>query len=304
MTADGQAASFTAAAAFHALQLACEQTGLNWSGATLIGPVGDNGVFRLPLEHVVARVAWGMPALATVKRELRVAEWLAEQDLPAVRPAVAVGDQPVLADDRPVTFWEEIPGPQQGRPADIGALLRHLHALPAPPDGMLPVFDPFYRQADHIHDAAGLHERDRRFLLDLLEELQAAYAGLHFAHEPRAIHGDPHRKNLVRAADSRTVMLDLERFAIGPIEWDLVVVANYHVVGWYTAAEYAAFVEAYGADITQWEGFDALAKVRQLRMTTWLASRTGREPRLIPEAHLRISTLRDGSAARAWTPGT
>jgi hypothetical protein len=274
MTTDGQAASFTAAAALRALQLACEQTGLNWSGATLLGPVGDNGVFRLPLERVVARVAWGMTALAMVERELRVAEWLAEQGLPAVRPSAVVVDQPVLSDGRVVTFWEEIPALQQGRPADIGAMLRHLHAFPAPPDGMLPMFDPFYRQDSHIRDATGLHERDQRFLLDLLEELRAAYDALPFVYAPRAIHGDPHRKNLVRSADNRTVMLDLERFSIGPIEWDLVVVANYHVVGWYTAAEYAAFVEAYGADITQWEGFATLAKMRQLRMTTWLAGRT------------------------------
>ncbi|MGV9383592.1 phosphotransferase family protein [Nonomuraea sp. NPDC003707] len=283
----------------------CEQKELNWSGATLLGPVGDNGVFRLPNERIVARVAWGMSALESVERELRVAAWLAEHHLPAVRPSFVVAKQPVLSDGRVITFWEEIPDPQQGRPADIGALLRRLHALPAPPNGMLPAFDPFYRQDSHIRDAAGLDERNRRFLLDLLEELRAAYAALPFAHAPRAIHGDPHRKNLVRSSDGHAVMLDLERFAIGPVEWDLVVVANYHVVGWYTAAEYGAFVDAYGADITQWEGFATLARVRQLRMTTWLAGRTGREPRLIPEALNRIATLRDpGGPHRPWMPGT
>ncbi|MFI7642976.1 phosphotransferase family protein [Nonomuraea sp. NPDC049400] len=305
MTADGQAASFTAAAAFRALHLACEQRELNCSDATLLGPVGDNGVFRLPHERIVARVAWGMPALATVERELRVTAWLAEQDLPAVRPSAMVADQPLLCDGRVITFWEEIPAPQQGRPADMGALLRRLHALPVPPEGLLPRFDPFYRQDSHIRDATGLHEQDRRFLLDHLEELRAAYDNLPFVHSLRAIHGDPHRKNLVRGADGRTVMLDLERFAVGPIEWDLVVVAVYHLVGWYDDTEYAAFVESYGWDITQWDGFSTLASVRQLRMTTWLAGRTGREPRLIPEVLNRIATLRDPAAPRRpWTPGT
>lgn len=304
MTADGHAAWFTAAAALRALQLACDQRGLSWSGATLLGPVGDNGVFRLPLEGVVARVAWGMPALAMVERELRVAAWLAQQDLPAVRPSALVAEQPILSDGRVITFWEEIPAPKLGRPADIGALLRRLHALPPPSEGMLPVFDPFYRQDSHIHDATGLHEHDRRFLLGLLEELRAEYSTLPFAHPARAIHGDPHRKNLVRSAD-RVVMLDLERFALGPIEWDQVVPAVYHLVGWYSDADYAAFVEAYGSDIMQWEGFSTLARVRQLRMTTWLAGRTGREPRPIPEALNRIATLRTPTAAhRPWTPGT
>ncbi|MGV9386228.1 phosphotransferase family protein [Nonomuraea sp. NPDC003707] len=305
MTTDGQAASFTAAAAFHALRLACEQKELNWSGATLLGPVGDNGVFRLPNERIVARVAWGMSALESVERELRVAAWLAEHDLPAVRPSSMVAEQPVLSDGRVLTFWEEIPDPQQGRPADIGALLRRLHALPAPPDGLLPRFDPFVRQDSHIRDSAGLHEQDRRFLMGRLEELRAAYANLPFAHAPRAIHGDPHRKNLVRGADGRAVMLDLERFAVGPVEWDLIVPAVYHLVGWYSDAEYATFAEAYGWDIAQWDGFSTLASVRQLRMTTWLAGRTGREPRLIPEVLNRIAALRNPSAPRRpWTPGT
>ncbi|WP_433513780.1 phosphotransferase family protein [Nonomuraea sp. CA-143628] len=305
MTAHDQAASFTEATAFHTLQAACDTTGLSWSGATRLGPVGDNGVYRLPDERIVARVAWGMAALPTVERELRVAAWLAEQDLPAVRPSAAVPDQPLLCDDRVVTFWEEIPAPQQGLPADIGALLRRLHALPAPPEGLLPVFNPFERQDAHIRDAGGLDEQDRRFLLDLLEELQAAYAALPFAHSPRAIHGDPHRKNLVRGADGQTVMLDLERFAVGPLEWDLIVPAVYQLVGWYDDAEYEAFADAYGWDITQWAGFSTLATVRRLRMTTWLAGRTGREPRLIPEVRRRIATLRDRAAHhRPWTPGT
>ncbi|GAA3550168.1 hypothetical protein GCM10022419_033020 [Nonomuraea rosea] len=62
-----------------------------------------------------------------------------------------------------ITFWEEIPDPQQGRPGDIGALLRRLHALPAPPKELLHTFDPFYRQHSHIRDAAGLHEDDPAF---------------------------------------------------------------------------------------------------------------------------------------------
>ncbi|MEU6718349.1 aminoglycoside phosphotransferase family protein [Nonomuraea sp. NPDC046802] len=304
MTADGQAASFTAAAAFRALHLACEQRKLNSESATLLGPVADNGVIRLPRERIVARVAWGTSALPAVQRELRVAAWLAEQDVPAVRPSFKVVDQPVLCDGRVITFWEEIHAPQQGRPADIGALLRRLHALPAPPEGMLPAFDPFGCQDAHIREATGLPEHDRRFLLDLLEELRAANAGLSFARPPGVIHGDPHRKNLVRGANG-PIMLDLERFAVGPIEWDLIVPAVYHLVGWYSDAEYAAFVETYGWDVTQWEGFSALARVRQLRMTTWLASRTGREPRLIPEVLNRIATLRDPAAlSRPWTPGT
>ncbi|MGW4412699.1 phosphotransferase family protein [Nonomuraea sp. NPDC004702] len=192
----------------------------------------------------------------------------------------------------------------------MGALPRHPHALPNPPGGTLPAFDPFdpfdpfERRKAHIGQATGLHERDRRLPRELVERSRTAYARLPFAGAPRAIHGDPHRKNLIRARGHGTVTLDLERFSIGPVEWDLVVVANYHLVGWYTAKEYASFAHAYGVDVMRWEGLAELARPRRPRMTTWLASRTGREPHLIPEVHLRISTSRDLSTARAWTPGT
>ncbi|WP_188196673.1 phosphotransferase enzyme family protein [Nonomuraea sp. SYSU D8015] len=303
MTAAGGTQSFNAEAALHALTLACADLGLNRSGATRLGPVGDNATFLLPSEHVVARVAWGSAALDRVKRELRVSAWLAAQGVPAVRVA-AVPGQPVTADGRIITFWEEIPSAQQASTREMGALLRRLHALPPPPDGMLPPFNPFIRQQAHVDQAVNLSEADRHFLLDLIAELKAAYARLRFHHPAKAIHGDPHRKNLVRDANGTTLMLDLERFSVGPPEWDAIIPAVYHRIGWYTADEVAAFTAAYGWDVTTWDGFATLARVRQLRMTTWLAGRTGREPRLLPEVRLRIATLRDPSVARTWTPGT
>jgi aminoglycoside phosphotransferase (APT) family kinase protein len=134
--------------------------------------------------------------------------------------------------------------------------------------------------------------------------LQAAYAELRFELPSRAIHGDPHRKNLVRAGDGSIMLLDLERFSLGPPEWDLVIPVVYRQVGWYTTVDYAAFCEAYGWDVTTWAGCATLARVRRLRMTTWLAARTGREPRLIPEVLHRVETLRDQAAHRHWVPGT
>jgi hypothetical protein len=38
-----------------------------------------------------------------------------------------------------------------------------------------------------------------------------------------------------------------------------------------SAEEYAAFCETYGADVTEWEGYELLAGARELRMTTYAA---------------------------------
>ncbi|GAA3744892.1 hypothetical protein HDA32_005180 [Spinactinospora alkalitolerans] len=108
----------------------------------------------------------------------------------------------------------------------------------------------------------------------------------------------------MRGSDGAAVLLDLERFSVGPREWDLVVAAVYERLGWYSTQEYAGFADAYGFDITDWSGFDVLAAMRRLRMTAWLCARTGREPHLLPEARRRIASLRDPRAPHTWTPGT
>jgi aminoglycoside phosphotransferase (APT) family kinase protein len=275
---------------------------LDVSGARLLGPVGDNAVYLLPREHTVARIAQEL-ASDRVERELRVAAWLAEQEFPAVH-AVAGIRQPVRNNGHIVTFWREIPDPVQASTSQMGVLLRHLHALPVPPDGLIGRLDPFVRLAEHIEEATGISEDERAFLAERLTVLMDAHAKLVFTMPMGVVHGDAHRKNVVRDAAGRVLLLDLERFGIGQPEWDLIVPAVYLRVGWYDEDTYRAFADAYGYDIREWDGYPVLAELRELRMTSWLAARTGREPRLIPEARKRITSLKDPSAERRWTPGT
>ena len=77
------------------------------------------------------------PRTAVAERaqlSLRVAGWLAEHGMPAVRPAAGVAPEVVLVDGHPVSFWEPLPEPvRPARAVDLALLLRMLHALPAPP---------------------------------------------------------------------------------------------------------------------------------------------------------------------------
>nr|WP_237417707.1 aminoglycoside phosphotransferase family protein [Actinomadura rayongensis] len=296
-------APFTAESAQAVAVAVCRAAGMDPAGATLMGPVADNAVFRIPAERIVVRVASSMRAMPRVARELAVARWLAEQDFPAVRPVDAV-TQPVAEQNRLVTFWEEIQNPRQASTAEMGTLLRRLHALPDPPSGLVGPMEPFVRQRAHIAEATGIDADDRDFLMSLLTQLKEAYDEVKFTLPAGVIHGDPHRKNILVDDKDRPILLDLERFSLGPREWDLTVPAVYLRVGWYDDATYTAFSSAYGFDVTAWDGFATLAAIRELRMTTWLAARTGREPRLIGEARRRIASLRDTSAPRHWTPGT
>ncbi|GAA1117881.1 aminoglycoside phosphotransferase family protein [Nocardiopsis metallicus] len=235
-------------------------------------------------------------------RELSVAHWLQEHAVPAV-PVVEEFPAPVMFQGWVITVWKFIPGIEPGTPSTIGTALRQLHRLDRPMSLRLPKLDPLNGVAGYIRQAS-LDRPETAFLRARLDELRDDYARLRFALPLGPVHGDAHRKNIVRDCHGDPVVLDLERFSIGPREWDLVVAAVYQRVGWYTSAEYEAFTAAYEWDVRTWSGYETLAAVRELRMTAWLCARTGREPRLLPEARLRIASLKRPETPKHWQPGT
>jgi hypothetical protein len=292
--------SLTRDTARRALSAASTAAGVDASSADLLGPIGDNAVFSLP-GGVVARVS-RLAALPRVARELRVARWLESLDFPAVR-VWAAAPGVIETADGVVAFWVELPGVRPSSPGELGGLLRRLHTIPSAPDELLQPFEPFARISDHIRHATGLSAPERGTLHALLDDLTLAYDTVEFEHAPCVIHGDAHRKNIVADASGALVMLDLEHLTRAAPEWDLTVAAVYRRVGWYDETEYQEFVDAYGWDVTTWQGFQVMATIRQLRMTAWLAARTGREPRLTPQVRARIASLGEGSTPRAWKPG-
>ncbi|MGL5866569.1 MAG: phosphotransferase family protein [Dermatophilaceae bacterium] len=269
--------------------------------ADLLGPLGENAVFGLP-GGIVARVSAGNAA-ERAAREVRVARWLESVPFPAIRvlPAIPV---PVEAAGCVLTFWVRVREISQAAPSELGNFLRRLHLIPTPPPGVTEPFDPFAGIAEHIESAVGLPSEEQNFLSAILEKARRDFEGVNFGGGPCVIHGDAHRKNIVREKSGNVLMLDLERACVGPQEWDLIVAAVYHRVGWYTAQDYTEFANAYGRDITMWAGFETVATIRQLRMIAWLAARTGREPRLIPEVRARLKSLPEGGGVRHyWRPG-
>jgi Ser/Thr protein kinase RdoA (MazF antagonist) len=287
--------------ALSALRLVAAGLGMESTEAELMGPIADNAVFRLP-GQIVARVA-NADVHDRASREVQAGRWLASQGVPAVRPLETI-DQPLTADGHVVTFWHEVSDASMASTAELGSLLRQLHQLPAPSDLAISPLDPFVRLEDHLAAAVEtLSADDNRFLARRLQELRSEYATVSAELPDCVIHGDANRKNAIRGRDGVAVLLDFERFSIGPREWDLVVPAVYRRLGWYSEPEYDAFVTAYGWDVQTWNGFNAFAAFREFRMTAWLLSRLAREPRLRAEADRRIDSLRHPDAPRSWTPG-
>jgi hypothetical protein len=71
-------------------------------------------------------------------------------------------------------------------------------------------------------------------------------------------------------------------------------------LGWLPAEDYAAFVEAYGYDVTRAPAFDLLRAVRELRMTSWIAQKAAESPAMAAQVSHRIATLADPGLPRHW----
>lgn len=285
--------------ALAALTEASRAVGLDADGVELVR-LGSNAMFRYRSAPVIGRVAPSVSRFAAAEREVTVARWLAEEGVPAVR-ALNVR-QPVVAQGRVITFWESASDVvEYGSTRELAGLLRRLHALTPP--FTLPEHDPISKAADRLHAIDGLPHDDRQFLVGRCEALAEGYTQIEPVLAPGVIHGDANVGNVIRDRADRAILADLDNFAIGPREWDLVLTALYYErFGWHTEEEYRDLVAAYGFDIMQWSGYPVMRDVRELLMVTWLAQKSQADRDAASELATRIQALRTGSSRRDWKP--
>jgi len=284
------------------LQLACRAVGLDSRDAVLLR-FGENAIYRLAAWPIVVRVARSPSFLADVRKELNVGRWLAQLGIPAVGPT-EVTEQPLVIDERVVSFWRLIPeSSEPATVADLAKLLRRLHSAAPPGEFTLPVLDPFRRLDHRLGHTDGVTPDDRRFLREFYERLKDRYQSVEYVLPIAVIHGDAQISNLIRHIDGTVLLSDLDPCAMGPPEWDLILTAVYYVrLRWHTDKEYEAFAEMYGFDVLKWSGFELLADIRELRMVTWLMQNAGESAAVSAEVRHRVATLRDGVVPRRWSP--
>ncbi len=283
------------------LRQACAIAQLDPDNARLLR-VGSNAVYRLAAP-IVVRISRGNADVDHVRRTVAVARWLRSVDYPAVR-AIDV-DQPVVVDGHAVTFWEAVSddGDQYATVREVAEVLVRLHALAAPASLHLPELAPFENAAQRIEANDWLSPGDRAFLAGKLAELQDRYAELEFVLPRGVIHGDANVGNVLRDYAGKPVVIDLDGFAIGPREWDVVLTAIYYdSFGWHTREEYETFVRTYGFDIMTWPGYPIMREVREFLMVTWLIQKVHESETTAAEARKRITTLRTGASRRDWQP--
>ncbi len=297
---DSPAGVFSPQSSRTSLAEACRIVSVDGSDAVLIR-LGENAIFHIPQEGLVIRIARGMDVFDDARKEVAVARWLQTTDVCAAE--LANYDQPIIADGRPVTFWRYINSSgQEATTSELGAVLRALHALTPPSAVGLPELDFFDRVDVRIDRATEIPDKDREFLRRRVEELRAAYADLVFPLPECAVHGDAHTANLIKTADGSAILIDFERFAFGHPEIDLAVTAVERDIGWYSDSDYAAFVEAYGFDVTEWSGYSVIRDISELKMATWLMQNAGHGDDVAAEVRVRLDSLRNGGAPRRWKP--
>jgi hypothetical protein len=289
--------AFSVSSAARALALTCEDEGLDGADARLVR-LGENAIYVLPRENVVARIARSVEFIDRVQRELSVGNWLAELRYPAVRPADRV-KQPVEVDGRLVTFWDLVTLVEvEPSPVDLGDLLREFHALPPPPFA-LPRFDPFSVVPRRLAEPGEAPAEAVAFLAERYEELNAAYQSLEFPTPFGLIHGDAHRGNVLMSPDG-PLLSDFEVVACGPREWDLTPTALSVDRFGLPPKAYESFVVAYGRDVRGWRGFSVLRGIREITMTTWLMQLYGASDGHAAEFRLRVDALREGNDDELW----
>ncbi|MFF0125876.1 phosphotransferase family protein [Streptomyces mirabilis] len=279
---------------FDVLEKIVQAVGLSPNGAEPIR-LAENDLWRLPGQVVVRIARRGQSAAAA--REVQVTRWLAQNSVPAVRPLDM--DQPVTVDGRTATFWEELPPHRAGDESDLAPLLRRLHELPSPPF-TLGEIAPFVRIADRIKSAQSVSQEDRGWLLRRLEELQGAWKELPHGLQQCVVHGDAWGGNTAVTLNN-VILMDFERTAAGPPEWDLTSTAvAADTFGKISRTKYSKFCEKYGHDVMEWAGYPTLRDIRELRLTSFALQTANDNPATLEQARYRIACVRGLAGPRPW----
>ena len=243
----------------------------------------NNTIVRLAPAPIVAMVGtsdFRDAHLESLERELVVAAYLEGRGAPVIRPTREVLPGPHHWHGLTLTLWEHvepIPGAEPV-PAETAAAIKLVHAALNDFGGSLPFFALELDDARRLlrpHCSPTLEAVDRRFLLSVVNELQAALAT--HADRSRPLHGSPHRANWLMSQDG-PLLLDFETACVGPVEWDLAALGE-EELGFFPDADH-----------------ELIRTMRQMRSVCvaakcWVAPE--RASQLREAAHVHLKLLRD-----------
>lgn len=264
-----------------ALARFCAELGLDARGARLLR-FTNNAVYALAGSPVIVRIMGSRTLHHRAYKVVTVARHFARYAVPAVRLYSGV-QQPLEVDGYLATVWRMVPETEvKPTPRDLASLLRKVHALPVPLG--VPPWSPL---------------TDVRARLARCDEVRVRLRGLTFPLRPALLHGDAHLGNVL-TGPSGPVLCDFDSACVGPPEWDLTPVA----VGGLRFGEpdsvHQELADAYGFDVTAWEGFEVLRAARELKLVTSVLPTVRSHPEVAEELRKRLGDLRAGRVDTQW----
>jgi hypothetical protein len=302
----------------------CTQIGVDPGSATLV-KYTMNAVFHA--DPYVVRMAQGPTAVALATQVTAVAAALSEADIPTVRLAPHVEPQPVRHGDWVATVWRHVPTVNvDPRPIDLAAPLRAIHALVGL-EVALPAWSPIEKFRRRLSTAENGLSQSRAadltewsltefgctfaavisLLRDRCDQLEESLGALRWQLTPGVIHADAHTGNVLLHANvehplpaGRALLCDLDGVSIGPREWDLVPTAHGVTRFGRAAGDYRAFADAYGFDITAWDGWPVLREIRELQLITSVIDSLAGRPSVTRQFAYRLRSLIDNDQCAVW----
>lgn len=289
------------------MRKASAATGLDMAGAKLIHHY-SNAIYLLPAHDAVARITYGQDATEQVTRSQEITRWLGqERQFPATQPLA--NTSPITVNNAVVSFWDYYPQPENASPPSSGqlaALLQLLHLAGTPPVA-LPTWVPLaslYATVGDPMQAVVLTSDERTWILGQIAEVRDKIAGLDWPLGTGLIHGDAWAGNLLscpEAPPAGVVLGDWDWVSVGPREIDLIPT-------WHAAARYGKpaswvsdFINQYGYDLAQWEGYPVVLAMRDLVQLTGPIRRAHDSEAHRQVLRQRLDSLHRGDAMSVWT---
>ncbi|MFD6067938.1 phosphotransferase family protein [Amycolatopsis lurida] len=210
-----------------------------------------------------------------LRRDVELSKYLTERGVLVVSPTTDPPAGPHFAEGLSVTLWHYTPH-EAGHtlsPREVALSLARVHDALADYPGELPELGPVRELRTLLDRHGALLDGAAPRLYDELERVAAALPDT----EPRPLHGDAHRGNVVATA-AGPCWLDFEDTWRGPLGWDLGVL--FAEAGHETLA-------AYPADATP-ASLEPFIALRRLFEVPWRFVIAQRFPERLPEAEAAL----------------
>jgi hypothetical protein len=301
----------------------CREIGVDPAHGRLI-KYTMNAVFVL--DSYVLRLARGELALERGRRVAAAASALEAVGVPTVRLAGEVPVQPVHVDKWVATVWRRVAVVDvEPKPVDLAEPLSAIHSVDQLPVG-LPAWAPIAKFRQRLAAAASLPQAEAAdlevwsqtelgqspddllaFLSQRCDQVDAQLNEVKWHLPWGVIHADAHTGNVLLTAYPQrpyaapgTVLCDLDGLCHGPREWDLVPTAHGPARFGRSAADYEAFANKYGFDVTRWAGWPVLQDVRELQLVTSVIDGIAGRPDVAAQLAHRLRSLLTDDRSTIW----